>query len=557
MLGCCACVALVVSACGDKISSGGDAPPSAPVARRGTLLDANLEPVAGAPIRIITVDDGGSELDVLGITATDTTGQFEIGPTLSHAPNASLWVTGTASNQALRAFLAGDGTGIPISPLTDALASLVLDITRPQGGRRLGDFDTQELRSLTAALASADSSGADLNQVEDARAVVRASLGRAIAEASGGGITVQSSESFLIAPNQGDPNGAMSAPESVMFAPNTTVCPLGPAITTESLGDADLHIEEDGTLCGATKGSLDSLVSEGALQLVLTGSTFLGVGGDAFPNASASLASRTAGVGIRLGPFDLEDPNQTEGQPPRSWNVDVQRTIYPVEGTEVLRVLEVLTNTNAFPVNLVDVTVRSFLETGNESSLLVADNPVGGIVDAPPTRYAVAYDPFEARSTTGFIWHDALGPVAPDEIFVPGLAGGAPNEVSFSWRSISLDAGEQVAFVHYAVVSASQDAEAMRDVLETVLFEPPMSGLTLQELRAIVNFAPTRGTLVGEPGAVIGGALVTATNLTTSAPPEIVTARSDGAFAVPLETAIGDLVRIEATDGLAVEYVVP
>ncbi len=506
--------------------------------RRGIVTDATGTPVSGTAVRLLSVDDTGSELSQLEATTTDTEGHFAFVTSLEG--NASLVLQADLPTGTLRGFAAGARRSIPVNPLVEGLVDLVIDITETSGGRSVTDFTTQELREIADDLLDADASAIDQTDATAVKAFLRTAIGREIAEASGGTASGRTTQAL-----EGSP-----AVDAASFTQNTAICLINAEFHLLESDSFRFDVERDGTVCGGTSATLSNMLSEGAFQLYFPDEEFF-AGGKDFP--SDGVVEREDARELVMGTFALKDPSVSLPDPPEEDDLEVGRKVYVPASGDYIRYLEIFENTGSTDRTLT-VRVRSLLETGSESSLLTNDRSP----ESPDTddRYLVAYDTDQDRPTVGFIFQDGLGTLDPNQVNAPGSAGGQANEVSYFWGPFTVPAGSKRTLVHFGYLSGERTAELLETEMEGLLEQPDMSGLNLEELEGLLNFTPTEGTIEGEAGAVIGQVTVTGENTRTGETLTI-TARNDGSFALPLDTVSGDEITLTASDGLNDSVTVP
>ena len=236
--------------------------------RKGLLTDASGEALASQAVRLIVVNDAGEEISLLASTFTDANGSFSFEAT-TEDPGASFIVEAFLTTGTYRAFLAGSSSQIPVSPLTTALVSLVIDITSTSGGRSLSDFSAEELRSiLDEALEEDDLASLNLSDTDAVLTFLRTNVGRTIALASGGSITGQSTEAL-----ESDLTS-----ETATFSTDSELCNGANHVLFQG-SDFRFPVEADGTLCPETHLSLSPMLNNSAFQLILTGESYFVAGG--------------------------------------------------------------------------------------------------------------------------------------------------------------------------------------------------------------------------------------------------------------------------------------
>lgn len=494
--------------------------------RVGVLYDTNGNPLAQTAVRLISIDDEGTELAQLGTTVTDAQGQFNF--ELSKDTTASVAVEATVSNATLRGFWAGRNSEVSLHPLSQALVSVVLEITASSGGRSVQDFSAQELKNISTLLFESEDVPTDLTDEEALEGFVRTSVGREIAQASGGAITSQSAS-------------LVEGTETPSAASFSHACTGGGMAEVLSSSNFQFDVRRSGALCGETDGGVSPMLVSNSFDLVLENETFFLNGGSSFSSgAQAQFENNREFV---LGPYTLQKPLLAEDDPIEEDTLEISRKVYVPESGDWIRYLEVFENTGV-QSRTVSFQVGASLFTSNESHVLTFDPETQTLSES--SRFLAVDDQNTNRPTVGFVFQDGLG-LSPSVLYAPGLAGGAVNEVASLYSDIVVAAGEKKTFLHYAFLTLSRDASSVQTHLKTMVTDPDMTGLSLSELASLQNFSPSNGTLLGEAGSVIGYAEVTATSGSQTL---TVKAKKDGSFALPLNVGTGDVVVLTASDGL-------
>lgn len=502
--------------------------------KSGIVTGFDRQPVAGNTVRLVNIDDKGEELAVIDSTTTNSDGRFRFD--LEKNTNATTLVTTVVGNVSLRAFYAGGNFDTSLNPITEGTVSLVTDITKTSDAASLVDFSAEELRDINDLQDALQTGSLDLTDATATKEFLRLELGRAIAERSTGAVSAITLASFDAA----EP----TAPAA--FAQNLGICPLGPTIHVLNSDTFRFDIEEDGSLCGGTHPTISSIFDEGAFSLVATSREFFTYGGDNFPTAALGSYTLEDGKEFSFGPYPLKQISMNAAD-----DISLQRKVYVSPTGNWVRYLDSVINASGTDQSLA-IQIQSTLTTDSSSKLLTHD--LEGQTPSTQDRYVSVYDTITDKPSATFLFQDAHGQ-NPTTLFVPEIAGGAQDEVSQFWN-VTVPAGQTKSVLHYGFLHISKLAADIRRSLEAFLESPDMTGLTAAEINAIVNFSPSRGTIVGTAGAVIGRASVTGTNGRTSQ--SLVTvARDDGSFALALDTQSGDVIALTASDGLSTNVTVP
>ncbi len=512
-------VSLMIAACGGR--------------RTSFVVNRSGNSATETVVRLVSIDDEGTELQQLDSTVTDQNGQFHFD--LSSNTNASTIVVAELSDGALRSFFAGGSDGTVIHPITDALYSLVIDITTTKGGRSVIDFSSSELKKITNDVFNLEISDLSFSDSESLKDYLRTNVGRKIAAASGGQI---SSQSTLALEEQETSN-------TITFIQDFDVCSSGALFHLFLSSTFRFEIEQDGSICGGVHASLEPLLDEFLLTLPPNNNFYLT--SNVYPGDSDSSGLLEGERELNLGAAFVQKSMTMEQD-----TISVNRKVYiPTQG-DLARYLEIFSNSDSTDRTL-DIEIKTNLTTGSNSSLLTHD-----LAPSSPSskdRYVVAYDQFQDKPTAGFLIQDGLGSLSPTNLNVPGVAGGKAGEIKHSW-TIPIPAGSTRTLLHYLFLSTSRSASELTEQMAALLENPDMTGMSLDELAGLLNFSPTRGTVNGEAGAVVGEATITVVNQRTSQSLTI-TARNDGSFAVPLDTSSGDELNITSSDGLDTTLIVP
>lgn len=520
--------------------------------RRGILTDSSGQPVAEASVSLVVVDDSGNVIETIENQTTDAKGKFKFDTATN--TNASFVIEANLPSGLLRAFHAGGNHSIPINPLTNVWVSMVIAITETEGGRTLSDFSSQELRNITNTLMDADTSALDLNDQTAIRAFLISTIGRLVAEASGASISAQSRDTV---------NEDITLGESTV-----SMDPFVCSIRSTHLFTTDpfrFDIQADGALCGDAHATLTSMLLDPSQQMLVTSEDFAFPVAPEFPSFPTrpmrTLNDREVIIGPPLDEMLIGPTLNTSG-------VEVARRVYIPENKTYVRYIESFTNPTENDVDIA-FKIQNFMDTGSQTSLLVAD----GADDAVPStdsRYLAAYDQFDDRPTVGFVLQDGMAAVQMDQLHSPGIAGGQVNEITHFWN-LTVPANSTRMIMHFMVYTTSRSESEVQATLETLAETPDMSLLTVAETAQVANFLPSRGTLIGEAGSVIGSTNVTATSTNPcptgpvflthgqSASDTTITrsAQSDGSFHLPISVCTGDTVRITSEDGLDTTITVP
>ncbi|MCB0307993.1 MAG: carboxypeptidase regulatory-like domain-containing protein [Bdellovibrionales bacterium] len=511
--------------------------------RTGVLYDQQGQPVPFQVVRLLTVDDAGEETQELAIRTTDSAGRFSF--SLDPKANASVILESDLPQGRLRGFWAGRPLNYAIHPMTEALVSLIQDMTLTLGGRTTADFTPFELQDLGDAIFALNLGTLDLSNDEAVKDFIRTSIvARMIADAAGGQVNVISKNTF-----------SGESTSMIGFSSMDSSC-LSNAPTVFLNGSGfRFDFRSNGSPCILSNGALPPMLYEESLELKFNGEVIWDLGGDIFPELAIASTTLESGREIVLGPITLRRPQLNDMDPPSADDLMISRKIFVPENTDYARYLTILDNTTGANDRTLSIDIRSFLRTDENSSLLTHD--VLQSIPNQEDRYVVAYDMFQERPTVGFGLQDQLGRLgAPTKFFSPGVAGGSVNEVTWGWNNLVIPAGTQKTILTYLFLTSLRDSNALNNSMQEIVREPNMTAMSLQELQGLLNFTPGAGTVIGEAGSVIGRADVTALNLDTQES-LTVKARNDGSFFVPLVTNSGDKVKITSSDGLETTLTVP
>jgi hypothetical protein len=508
----------------------------------GVLYDRTGKPLPEAVVRLTTIDDSGTPVSQLGVTITDATGHF--GFSLDRNVDASVVVWADLPDGAIHGFFAGRGEEISVHPLTESFYSLVLDITSSAGGRSLTDFSAAELRAIGDAIFAHDWSGTSFTDGESLKSDLRTLVGRKIAVAAGGTIASRSTAAL-----EGTPTP--TAPAS--FVLDTNVCAIGELFHLLESSSFRFDVEGDGTICGGTSSSLPPILFDKAFSLYLPDDVFFTYIGSLFPLPLTPVASLIGDREIDLGPYSLEKRSPANPSIPEEDSITVARKIYVPASGNLIRYLEIFTNSGTTDRTL-SVAVQTLLTTTNQSRLLTFDAQVGA--PSKSDRFIAAYDNAQDRPTIGFAYQDGLGSIQLASLISPEVAGGPVNQVQYAWNPIVVPAGSTRTLLHFGYLTASRAADDMHARMADLVEHPDMTGLSRVELAGLLNFVPNRGTVYGDAGSVIGLATVTAVDSRNSATLSV-TAQRDGSFAVPIDTQRGDTIHLTASDGLDTTITIP
>ncbi len=509
--------------------------------RTGVLYDLNGDRLPETPVRLITIDNQGNETAQLATTVSDASGQFTFD--LPNYTDASTVIEASVNSTSLRGFWAGSQTEIPLHPITQAVYQIVLDLLS-SGELSFSDLPALELRLITQLAFNLDT-GLDVSDLDALETSFRTNLGRSFAQLSGGEICLFDTSSLETTETVAD----------IDFAPNTAACPIGYDVHILSGETFQFDLRPDGSICGGTGGTLPAMLAPNSIQLGLPGEVFVDFGSN-FPDGG--IYTFEGDREVAYGPYTLQAPVENEGDPITQDTLQVSRKVFVPETGNYARFLEIFENTGETD-RVVSLKITSSLLTGSSSETLTHDTSLStpGISD----RFLAAYDASGTRPTTGFIFQDGLGTSSLSLLYAPGIVGGADSEVQFRWINATIPAGTTKTWVHYVFMSASQVANDVRSSLLTATEQPDMTGMSLEELAGLMNFAPSRGTVVGGAGSVVGLSEVTATQLDENGEATTetlaVTAHRDGSFAIPLNIETGDTVHITSSDGLDTTLTLP
>jgi len=225
--------------------------------------------------------------------------------------------------------------------------------------------------------------------------------------------------------------------------------------------------------------------------------------------------------------------------------INVTRKIFVPEDAYFARYLEILSNTSS-----TDVTVNLRITSDfhdyylsyyypHETAAIVTtssgDDQIQVGVESPDLWVTVddnkPGDPFVDTSNnippSAFIWAGPDAETYPDAaVYLPYDTGtSSPANLALQWSSVTIPAGESVAFMHFVVPHANQ--EAAQACAERLVQIPPeaLLGLSLAEIAMVKNFAlPADGSSSLEPlppltgevtGHVLAGDGVTSAGSTT------------------------------------------
>lgn len=498
----------------------------------GSLTDSAGTAIPDTVVRLISIDDAGLETSALDTTTTDETGSFQFA-TPSNTNGGTLVEATPSGGTTLRAFWAGSQEGVPLNSVTTEIVSLVVQMTETTGGRSLSDFSPTEIREFTsAAFSDATFSDLDRSSSSDIRSFLRSQVGRLIALASGGSIEGQTTTALE----------ADLTSSTASFSTDPDLC-SGANHVLFGGHSFQFPIEADGTLCRETSTLLNPILDSASLQLTLLDDSFFFFGGNGeFPTDIGNAALENDRE-LRLGPHSLR---KRDVSPEEEDSLQITRKIYAETDSDQLRFLEIFENSGS-SVREISPRVDAFLLTGNDSMLLTFD----GSNETPDleSRFIVAYDHIGNRPSVGLAFQDGFGSQLIDELANPSVASLTPGNLRFSWNALEVPANSKVTLLHYLVLDAARSADLWQSTMKNLVLQPDMTGMSLEELAGLANFAPTLGTIWGEAGAVIGEAVVTAENGRSGKVIEQ-TARSDGSFAIPMNTESGDTITLTASDGL-------
>ncbi len=498
--------------------------------RSGIILSSSDEPLANVSVQLVEIDDSGEELSEIERTTTDENGEFE----LSTEINQSKFVLkAVVESTPLMAFAAGTETNIPIDPLTDGLVSLVIDITKTEEGRSLSDFSVSELRSIGTQIANLDTASLDSTNSTSVLDFLRTQVGREIAEASGGTLTVLPQEDISATITQ-ETDTFISSPGSE--------CSGLPYFPLSQDGDSlAFKVREDGSICREITQNDLGILSGTSLKFFLQDDLFEYEGSDFFvPDFDVSTSEFTVENGrqITLGPVELSNSD-----------ISLKRKLYAPEGKNYIRYVDIFENNSSEPY-AVNFNIDTYADiTGR---LLVSD----GDEVTTDSRYLTINDTLVNDLSISFIFQDDWGRYAfpVSEVKSPPRTGGQlASQIRFAWSDLTIPQGDSASIMYFVYVHDTDTENTIQNEVESLISNPDFDLLTFSEMLSIQNFSPSLGTLQAEAGFVIGRANVTASKLDEN--DEVIQsvnliARVDGSFDIPLEISSGNQVQITASDGL-------
>ncbi len=488
----------------------------------------------GQVIRLSTMDDTGEEVTILDTSTTSSEGLFLFN--LDPNTNAGTIMATETNGVLLRGFYAGGSDSYRVHPYTEGLVQLISDITASEGGRTLSDFTASEIREIVDIVFSGDSPP-ELDDSDGILSFLKTTVGRQIALASGAQVSALPSDSLE----------QSQTITQASFDSDTNICGIGATFFLLEGDQFRFDVEEDGTLCANNHESLEKLFSEGALWLLLAEEVFeTPLGGNYFPKVPTGTHNLEDAREISFDSLNLMGPIPEESGPREiDETISISRKVFVPQGKDYIRYLEIFENSGEED-RVLHVEMGAQLTTSSDSALLTFDTD--NLEPSTEDRYVAPYDIYQTKPTAIFIYHDGNS-TAPSKLNAPGITGSEPSQVTYTWETLSIPSGEKRVIAHYVLLTTSRDEEAVSELAQNFLDSPDMSGMSFSELRGLVNFTPNLGNIVGEPGAVIGQAEVTAIN-EVSDTTVTVSARKDGAFSVPLRASEGDTIQITASDGL-------
>ena len=347
----------------------------------------------GVPVALIAIDDAGNVLNTVQTEFTDDRG-FAVFAREATFGSASLFRAFLPTGN-LDGFAAGEFTDPKpttklafaekiIDPIASAVITAVLYITETAGGRSLDDFSITELSQLTGFARVALEEESSLN-LKDKNALVQLiinAIGRKIADAAGGTITVTPLVTILAA------NAVTGGPTFATSPPNCLR--KNAAITGQFVA---FDFTEDAALCNvkATTGPIGDAFDIG-MQLSLIGDT---IGGSAaFPGDPSSMAP--------LATVTYEDARELVYGPVTSdGGLNIARKALVLPSQDVVRYLEIFTN-----------------PTGNDKTISIRISGTLGL-DSPRVFFAQNHaDLFDQTSDYGAFFDVGPNNTSPTVAFI-------------------------------------------------------------------------------------------------------------------------------------------
>ena len=344
-----------------------------------------------------------------------------------------------------------------------------------------------------------------------------------------GEITAQPSELFL------GPNASLPGPDFSTLAapPPGSLCnrPNYPLAGKWFVFD----MLADGTICdGNSADRVDAF--DIAFSLRIREDTFAG-GVDLFP---AQIATR------------LEDEDELVlGPVTTAGGLEISRKIQVDRQRDVARYLEIVRNPTIESKRL-DLEIEGDLGSDELTILYVTESGASRV--ALGDHYAATLEWVEFDPTIGFVW-DGVGADRADRLLFPP---DNPGGFQYAWDDIRLESEELAVYAHYVLLSSSRDQQALRDELDGVVANPPLEGLSLEEMSGLRNFQTTSlANIVGAAGAMRPKGMILLNNL-TSGGGAATFSHEDGSFDAFVEAAAGDEIAVRsATGGARQLYVAP
>ncbi|HEY6871526.1 MAG TPA: carboxypeptidase regulatory-like domain-containing protein [Geobacteraceae bacterium] len=245
-----------------------------------------------------------------------------------------------------------------------------------------------------------------------------------------------------------------------------------------TLLDGNLYhydIQTDGTLASGEQSifrqSYTSGLKGAASLEVVSGGTVVSFGGDAIgtqEDQARELVLRQQGLA----------------------GLNVTRKVFvPLEGY-FARYLEILTNPGSAPVT-VDLRVKTSFSPGADGVVVIStssgDNQLDVADPASRDTWAVVDDSNAAQPPAVALVWGGEGATPPTSA---SFSASAPANLQATWQGITVQPGQTVALLHFVVQQTSRDAA--QTAAQRLMQLPPeaLSGISGEELAAIVNFAP-------------------------------------------------------------------
>lgn len=488
----------------------------------GLLIGFDKEPVAGALVRLIVIDDEGTELQEVAFTVTNSEGRFDFG--MSDSVGASFIVEAVLSEGTLRGFAVGNGSATNLNPIIDAFYRAIIFVTETEGGRNLSDFTKKELREILKGFEDDDTLwDMDLTDTTSLVNTVISLAGRDIPDAAGGEISVVNLASQ-------EPANEVTDSDPT-FAASDAKCSRDYYLLQGQF--YRFEVLRDGALCasGTIDGSIDPAYSI-AYQLSLIGDTFVDTGDGSFPgNACAD---------PNCPPSFVEDNREIAfGPVDTAAGLSVTRKIFVPESSDYARFVEIFENSTGSDLS-VTIKITGIIDIGRGGIKILSDSS-GNMQIGTNDFWAAnsAKFPDSAVPSVGYVWDGIDGSARVDELAMPPVNA---NFMSYQWDA-TIPAGQTRVFMHFAYLSSSADAYLMSESLKDIYSGPDETGMSSSELSVLENFPVTRGNIRGESGSVISNEDLTITNISQSKSARIL-ARKDGSFYAGLDAASGDTITV-------------